>query len=122
MSEDLIRLVHSLFWPLAETQRVARWEPSADVYRTRKGWLVKFDLAGVRPGDFSLTVQGSCLRVQGTRRDCSLEEGCSHYRMEIAYSRFERLVDLPCNLQLATIATDYRDGMLLVHIYTEIEK
>ena len=25
------------------------WNPNADVYRTREGWTVKFDLAGVRP-------------------------------------------------------------------------
>jgi HSP20 family protein len=98
------------------------WRPSADVYQTRKGWLVKFDLAGVRPGDFALEVQGSRLTVHGTRRDCTLEEGCSHYRLEIAYSRFERSLDLPCNLQRAAIATDYRDGMLLVHVHTEIDK
>jgi HSP20 family molecular chaperone IbpA len=42
--------------------------------------------------------------------------------LEIAYSRFERSLDLPCNLQRAAIATDYRDGMLLVHVHTEIDK
>jgi HSP20 family protein len=36
--------------------------------------------------------------------------------MEIAYSRFERSVELPCNLDRADITTEYRDGMLLVRI------
>ena len=27
----------------------AYWRPAADIYRTRTGWLIKYDLAGVRP-------------------------------------------------------------------------
>jgi len=122
MSRDIIRLMHALFWPTAGILREMSWQPSVDVYRTRSGWLVKFDLAGVRPEDVVLKAQGSRLLVQGRRRDCSLEEGCRHYRMEIAYSQFERSLELPCNLQHATLATDYRDGMLLVSIQPETEK
>jgi HSP20 family protein len=92
-----------------------------DVYRTPWGWLVKFDLAGVRPQDLSLGVGGTRLTVRGSRRDWCAEKGWSHYRMEIAYSHFERSIELPCNLELARIASDYRDGMLLVHIETEAQ-
>jgi HSP20 family molecular chaperone IbpA len=38
--------------------------------------------------------------------------------MEIAYSRFERVLELPCDLGRAEIETTYRDGMLFVHIRT----
>ena len=39
--------------------------------------------------------------------------------MEISYSRFERSIDLPINLERCQVETEYRDGMLLVHILTE---
>jgi HSP20 family protein len=119
MSKDLIRLMQSLFLPAAGTCQETCWRPAADVYRTPHGWLVKFDLAGVRPQDVSLSVYGSLLMLSGVRRDWCAEHGWNHYRMEIAYSRFERSLELPCNLELARIATEYRDGMLLVHIQTE---
>jgi HSP20 family molecular chaperone IbpA len=59
------------------------------------------------------------MRLSGTRRDGTTQEGCHYYQMEIAYSNFERTLNLPCNLERAGIATDYRDGMLLVHITPE---
>ena len=60
--------------------------------------------------------------MSGARRDCSLEEGCSYYRMEIAYSHFQRSLELPCDLSRCRITTDYRAGMLHVHIITEKEQ
>jgi len=119
MSDDLIRLMQSLFLPAAGTCREACWRPAVDVYRTPRGWLVKFDLAGVRIQDIALSVCGTRLTVHGSRRDWCAEEGASHYRMEIAYSHFERSIELPCNLELARIASDYREGMLLVRIEME---
>jgi HSP20 family protein len=115
MPKDLIRLMQALFLPGA-TCSSAPWAPAADVYRTRRGWLVKFDLAGVRPEDIALTAAGNALTVRGVRRDWVPDEGCRHYRMEIAYNRFERTLELPCDVGRADVSTDYRDGMLLVNI------
>jgi HSP20 family protein len=119
MPKDLIRLMHALFLPAAGGCREGLWCPAADVYRTRRGWLVKFDLAGVRPEDIDLEVQGTHMRLRGTRRDSASHEDCHYYQMEISYSDFERVLTLPCDLQRADISTEYRDGMLLVHISPE---
>jgi HSP20 family protein len=116
MSKDLIRLMHALLPQAAERFADPCWHPAADVYRTRTGWLVKFDLAGVRPEDISLTAQGKRLTVQGVRRDCSVEEGCRCYTMEIAYNRFERTIELPFNLESCQVTAEHREGMLLVRI------
>jgi len=121
MSRDLIRLMQS-FFPPGETISETAWRPAVDVYRTSRGWLLKFDLAGVRPEDVSLTVEGCHVTVRGVRRDWLTEKGCSYYRMEITYNHFERGAELPCNVEPASVATDYRDGMLLVHLITEAEK
>src|SRR5262245_34253887 len=124
MTKDLIRLMHAIFLPGAEdVPQQTPWQPHLDVYRTRDGWLVKFELAGVRPEDIALEALGGTRALSGRRRDCVLEEGqtCGaappvHYRMEISYSQFRRSIELPCDLKKAEIATDLRDGMLLVRI------
>src|SRR5262245_40337385 len=116
MRPDMIRLMHALFLPAAGAVGEAAWRPPADVYRTRGGWLIKFDLAGVRPEDVVVTTQGPRLTVRGTRRDWCLEEGCSHYQMEIAYSHFERTLELPADLERARVTAEHRDGMLLVRV------
>ena len=119
MAGHLLRFMQSLLAPSAGTAGESAWQPSADIYRTPQGWLVKFDLAGVRPEDIDLEVSGHRMTVRGVRRDCTAHEGCSYYRLEIAYSHFERSLELPCDLERADITTEYRDGMLLVHIPTE---
>jgi HSP20 family protein len=122
MPDDLKRLMHALFLPTVHRIRDALWHPSADVYRTPTGWLVKFDLAGVRPEEITLTVRGHRLSVSGCRRDWISEEGHRHYSLEIAYSCFERSIDLPFDLEQTRITTDYRDGMLLVRIDMETSR
>jgi HSP20 family protein len=122
MARNLARVMQSLLWAAARSFRHPHWQPPADVYRTHTGWLVKFDLAGVRPEDITLEVQGSRLTVRGTRRDCSVEQGCRHYQMEIAYSHFERSLEMPCELEHADLSTKYQDGMLLVSIPTEVDE
>jgi HSP20 family protein len=117
MSEDLIRLMKVLFLP-GEAGREAPWRPAADVYRTPDGWAVKFELAGVRAEDLDLEVCGRKMRLRGVRRDCA-PPGARIQQLEIAYSRFERVLELPCDLGRAQVATHLRDGMLLVHIRTE---
>jgi HSP20 family protein len=117
MARDVVRLV-SLFFT-AGVEQTPEWRPATDVYRTSDGWLVKFELAGICPEDVELTARGRALRIRGRRRDCCLTPGCRQLHMEIAYSRFERQVELPGDLQRAKIETEFRDGMLLVRITRE---
>jgi HSP20 family protein len=95
------------------------WCPSADIYRTRTGWLLKFDLAGVRLEDVDVEIEGCRVTVRGLRRDWLLEEGYSHYSMEIAYNRFERTIELPCKLAHPRLHLDYEHGILIIRLDTE---
>ena len=54
--------------------------PAADVYRTRDGWFVKMELAGVEPDELEVTVEGDTLRVAGSRRDARLTEAVSYHQ------------------------------------------
>jgi HSP20 family molecular chaperone IbpA len=92
----------------------AHWQPSVDAHRTARGWVLKYELAGVLPNEIELTVNGRAISVRGMRRDLRLEEGQQSYRMEICYNQFERTVELPCDLSELDVSTDYRDGMLFV--------
>ncbi|HET6883036.1 MAG TPA: Hsp20/alpha crystallin family protein [Pirellulales bacterium] len=120
---DIVRnMLESLLMPTSVERQRADWRPAADVYSTRRGWLVKFDLAGVRPQEIEVLVRGQRLTVRGVRRDCALDEGCRYHSLEISYNRFERTLELPCNLEAARLSTDYRDGMLLVHLQLESDE
>ena len=95
-----------------------RWRPPTDIYRTRYGWLVKFELAGVEEEAVQLLLRGRWLRLSGSRADLECGEGAAPHALEITYSRFERAVELPTEAEGARLKTEYRRGMFLVHIIT----
>lgn len=98
------------------------WCPAADVYRTKDGWIVKVDLAGIKPADVEVTVDGKVLRISGSRRDGTCGEGVSHYQLEITYSRFEKMIQFPRSIEHASIERDYRDGLLILRLREEQEQ
>ena len=98
------------------------WCPAADVYRTPEGWIVKVDLAGVKPADVEVIIDGDLLRISGSRRDGTCGEGVSHYQLEITYSRFEKMIRFPRSIEQATVERDYRDGLLIVRLREEPEQ
>ena len=113
------RLIH------AERQRRPSgrlWCPAADVYSTRDGWIVKVDLAGIRPEDIEINIEGPFLCVSGRRRDNVCGEGISHYHLEITYSRFEKTIRFPRSIERVSIERDYHDGLLVLRLHEEETK
>ena len=98
------------------------WCPAADVYRSGDGWIVKVDLAGVKPSDVDVIIDGDLLRISGSRRDGTCGEGISHYQLEITYSRFEKMIRFPRSIEHASIERDYRDGLLILRLREEQEQ
>jgi HSP20 family protein len=94
----------------------AAWSPAVDVYRTPEGWLLKFELAGVRREDVRILVEGRRLTVEGVRRDRSAQATGQCYSLEITYSRFSRSIELPGELRAPRVAAECEDGMLIVHV------
>ncbi|HKV41079.1 MAG TPA: Hsp20/alpha crystallin family protein [Blastocatellia bacterium] len=94
------------------------WEPSADIYRTPDGWKLKFDLAGVKPEDIEVLVVDDKLIVRGVRRDSFIDKEWSYYQLEITYSRFERVLKIPCELAHAEVHSECKDGWLVLHIHS----
>lgn len=123
MSKDLSHLIQSWVTPSVPAWQQMHWTPAVDIYRVANGWLLKFDLAGVRPSDIRLKVCGRRLTVSGRRGDWVVEEShsCCAYSMEITYSQFERTLELPSEIENLQMRTEYRDGMLLVNLQEQGE-
>jgi len=92
------------------------WNPSADVYKTSEGWIVKVDLAGICSDELEIDVSGSNLHIHGCRRDTFYREDFRYQQMEITYSRFEKTVQFPCIIESASLDQDYRDGFLIIRL------
>jgi HSP20 family protein len=117
MSRQIQNLAQFFLQAMPRESDRACWMPSVDVYRRgARGWIIKFDLAGVRPEDVQVELHGGRLTVRGQRRDLSICEGRQAYSMEISYNQFERTVELPVAVQEFRLSSEYRDGMFLVSI------
>ena len=98
-----------------------QWSPAADVYRTRDGWFVKMELAGVELDELEVSVEGDTLRVAGSRKDARMTEAVSYHQLEITYSRFERKIRFPCPIEGAHLVRRYENGLLLLHLQSSEE-
>jgi HSP20 family protein len=92
------------------------WQPAADIYRCPEGYKIKFDLAGVRPEDIEVLIAENRIIIRGVRRDSVITQGWTYQQLEITYSRFERVLKIPCDLSQAEIRVESIEGWLLVHI------
>ena len=94
------------------------WYPSADVYQTPDGWLVKVELAGVSAEDTEIEIQGNVLYIAGTRRDQMCKAvGVSYHQLEITYSRFEKTLQFPASIEGASIEHNFENGLLIIRLW-----
>lgn len=95
------------------------WYPSADIYQTPDGWLVKVELAGVAAEDIELEIEGNQLYIAGIRRDkmCAAV-GMTYHQMEITYSRFEKTLQFPSAIEGASIEHNFENGLLIIRLWT----
>ncbi len=116
MAESIEHYLHLM--PRASGVRCTTrlWYPPADVYRTREGWIVKVELAGVRVDEIEIRVEGATLHIAGCRRDAVETETVSYHQLEITYSRFEKTIRFPCPIEGAVLRRRYQDGLLILHL------
>jgi len=116
MADNQSKYWDSVVQSVAEGFNESCWRPKADIYKTKTGWLVKFDVAGVKEQDIDILVSGRKLMIKGVRRDYLAEKGMQNHRLEINYSQFQRTIELPHDIESSEIKYEMADGMLLVQI------
>ncbi|MDQ3748791.1 MAG: Hsp20/alpha crystallin family protein [Acidobacteriota bacterium] len=93
------------------------WYPSADIYQTPDGWLVKVELAGVSAEEIEIDLQGNQLYIAGCRRDKSCAVGMTFQQMEITYSRFEKTLEFPASIDGASVEHNFDNGLLIIRLW-----
>ncbi len=116
MAESINRYFHFLSSTNGARPSAKLWYPSADVYQSAEGWIVKIELAGVSAEDLEIDIQGNVLYISGTRRDKTCSHGVSHHQLEITYSRFEKTLEFPASIEGAKLEHNYTDGLLLIYL------
>ena len=92
------------------------WVPNTDVYATDTGLVIKVELSGMRSDHLEITVEGSQLRISGTRPDGCRAPKCSFLVMEINYGPFESVLELPPGYDLSQAKASYLNGFLRIDV------
>ncbi len=93
-------------------QQEAHWRPPTDVYESGDSAVVIVEIAGLREGDFEVTLTGRALIVTGERHDPGSRQ--AYQQMEIRYGRFRTQVYLPWALNTDDVQVEYQNGFLKV--------
>ena len=94
----------------------ASWVPNTDVYVTDGGLVIKVELAGMRSDHLEITVEGSRLRICGTRPDGCRSSKVSFLVMEINYGPFECVIEIPPGYDLGEAKAAYQNGFLRIDV------
>ena len=116
MAQSINRYFHFLSSSTGARPSDKRWCPSADVYQSREGWIVKIELAGVSTEDIEIEIEGETLYIAGTRRDTTCSHEFALHQMEITYSRFEKTLRFPASIQGASIEHNFDNGLLIIRL------
>jgi len=98
----------------------AGWRPAVNAYRCHEHFVVFADLAGVPPEAITVSVEPRRLVIRGTRP--APEPGCARAELtqllalEIDQGAFERVLDLPQEINPDDFSTEYRDGLLRIQV------
>lgn len=97
-------------WRIASRSHV--WRPPTDVYETEDAVVVRVEIAGMRDGDFSISIEDRSLLVYGMRPESP--ERKAYHQMEIPFGEFRTDVELPYPVIADEIEAVYEDGFLRI--------
>lgn len=92
------------------------WRPLTDVYEAENEFVVRTEIPGMEPTDFSVTLEGHMLIIRGVRRDPTPAGKKHFHKMEITLGPFERNIEIPPDFRIASVEARYENGFLIVRV------
>lgn len=108
---------------LSGDRETLEWSPSADISETDKEYLIRAELPGVKKEDVKVNLADGMISIEGERKQEKDEKTEKFHRIERLYGSFSRRFSLPEHIKADAVRSEYKDGVLSVHIpKTEKEK
>ena len=112
------RLMEEFLRTSSNGGRVTGFTPVLDVRETDDEYLVMADLPGIKSEDVTIEVNEQMLTISGSRPAVETGEAQT---LERPYGTFARSLTLPAGVDSDSIAADYSDGVLTLHIPKPLE-
>ncbi len=116
---DEMRRMMEDFW-MTPFDAVGRWGevfvPKVDVKEEDKEIIVTAELPGMDQKDIDVTVANDSIRISGEKKREEEKEEKGYYRRETSYGTFERVVDLPTEVDENKAEAEFSKGVLTIKL------
>lgn len=119
LQSDVNRLFDAFFQGRGEggaSRGTRRWVPAMDLTETDRHLILRADLPGLDREDLEIEVKDGVLTVSGERKAEHTDRSEGFYRVERAFGRFSRSLDLPKGIDPTAVTADFDRGVLEVRI------
>jgi HSP20 family protein len=119
LQSDMNRLFDAFFQGRGgggQVNGARRWVPAMDLVETDQHLVLRADLPGLDREDLNIEVKDGVLTISGERKAEHTDKSEGFYRVERAFGRFSRSLDLPQGLDPKAVSADFDRGVLEVRI------
>jgi HSP20 family protein len=88
--------------------------PSVDVYQDKDNVIVTAEVPGLEQKDVDLSITGSTLALKGEKKQESEVKEENYHRIERSYGSFQRVIDLPCEVDADKVKAKLENGVLTI--------
>ena len=92
------------------------WGPLVEMVDKEDEVLLKAELPGVKREDIRVSVTGDVLSIEGERKQEAEVKEEDYYCCERSYGKFYREIALPAGINREKISSEYKDGVLAIHM------
>ena len=116
---DEMRRMMEDFW-MAPFEEFGRWgdgfAPKVDVREEDKEIIVSAELPGMDQKDIDVTVTNDSIRISGEKKHEKEEEEKGFYRHETFCGSFDRVIDLPAEVEEDKAEAEFSKGVLTIKL------
>src|SRR3989344_1099647 len=88
--------------------------PLTDIQQAGNNVLLRLELPGVEKKDLKIVAKESSIEVSAERKSESKVVKKGYLKRERGYSRFHRLLSLPSSIDVNSVRSDLKDGVLTI--------
>jgi len=96
--------------------------PPTDVYETETEFVATVDIAGMDRNKISVFTDGRVLTIRGIRNELAPAGKKQFHKLEIQVGPFQRLIQIPVDIDSKSIFTNYANGLLEVRLKKTFDK
>jgi len=97
-----------------------KWQPAINAFRCESAIRICVDLAGVEKSSIELTVEPQRIVLRGSRDVPEPADGegraVQMLVLEIDYGPFERVLELPAEVDVEGVHAEHENGLLWIHL------